>query len=82
MRREEKSDLISALQSSLKEANGVFVIENHGLTVKEMEALRVHAEAKYTEPLPNNRRLEVRSRSILASADPSLSSKNDRDGDK
>ena len=28
MRREEKSDLISALQSSLKDANGVFVIEN------------------------------------------------------
>ena len=26
MRREEKSDLISALQSSLKEADGVFVI--------------------------------------------------------
>ncbi len=40
MRREEKSDLISALQSSLQEANGVFVIENNGLTVKEMEALR------------------------------------------
>ena len=40
MRREEKSDLISALQSSLKEADGVFVIENHGLTVKEMESLR------------------------------------------
>ena len=40
MRREEKSDLISALQSSLKEANGVFVIENHGLTVKEFETLR------------------------------------------
>ena len=40
MRREEKSDLISALQSSLKEADGVFVVENHGLTVKEMEILR------------------------------------------
>jgi large subunit ribosomal protein L10 len=40
MRREEKSDLISALQSSLKEANGVFIVENHGLTVKEMEELR------------------------------------------
>ncbi len=40
MKREEKSDLISALQSSLKEANGVFVVENHGLTVKEMEGLR------------------------------------------
>lgn len=40
MRREEKSDLISALQSSLRDANGVFVVENHGLTVKEMEVLR------------------------------------------
>ena len=40
MRREEKSDVISALQSSLKDANGVFIIENHGLTVKEFEALR------------------------------------------
>ena len=40
MKREEKSTLISALQSSLKDANGVFVIENHGLTVKEMEDLR------------------------------------------
>ena len=40
MKREEKSDLISALQSSLKDANGVFVVENHGLTVKEFEELR------------------------------------------
>ena len=40
MKREEKSDLISALQSSLKEADGVFVVENHGLTVQEMEKLR------------------------------------------
>lgn len=40
MKREDKSTLISALQSSLKEANGVFVIENHGLTVKEFEGLR------------------------------------------
>ena len=40
MKREEKSDLISALQSSLKEANGIFVVENHGLTVREMEELR------------------------------------------
>jgi large subunit ribosomal protein L10 len=40
MRREEKSNLISALQSSLADANGVFIIENHGLTVKEMETLR------------------------------------------
>ena len=40
MKREEKSNLISALQSSLQDANGVFVVENHGLTVKEMEGLR------------------------------------------
>lgn len=40
MRREEKSNLVSALQSSLSDANGVFVIENHGLTVKKMELLR------------------------------------------
>lgn len=40
MRRDEKSELISALQSSLKDANGVFVIENNGLTVKQMEGLR------------------------------------------
>ncbi|HNY25611.1 MAG TPA: 50S ribosomal protein L10 [Alphaproteobacteria bacterium] len=40
MRREEKSDLISALQSSLQKANGIFVVENHGLTVKETEELR------------------------------------------
>ena len=40
MKREEKSDLISALQSSLKDANGVFIVENHGVTVKEMESLR------------------------------------------
>ncbi len=40
MRREEKSDLISALQSSLAAANGVFIVENHGLTVNEFEALR------------------------------------------
>ncbi|MFQ6739179.1 MAG: 50S ribosomal protein L10, partial [Alphaproteobacteria bacterium] len=31
---------ISALQSSLKDANGIFVVENHGLTVKELESLR------------------------------------------
>ncbi len=40
MKRDEKSELISALQSSLSDANGVFVIENHGLTVREMEGLR------------------------------------------
>lgn len=40
MKREEKSDLVSSLHSSLKEANGVFVIENKGLTVKELEGMR------------------------------------------
>lgn len=40
MKREDKSNLISALQSSLKEANGVFIIENNGLSVKEFEDLR------------------------------------------
>ncbi len=40
MRRTEKSDLISSLQASLQDANGVFVVENHGLNVKEMEQLR------------------------------------------
>ena len=45
MKREEKSNLISALQSSLQDANGVFVVENHGLTVKEMESLRAQRDA-------------------------------------
>ncbi len=40
MKREEKSDLISNLQTHLQSANGVFVIENHGLSVKETEELR------------------------------------------
>ena len=40
MNSEDQSDLISAVQSSFKEANGVFVVENHGVTVKEMEELR------------------------------------------
>ena len=40
MRRDEKSNLVSALKSSLASANGVFVVENQGLTVKEMEQLR------------------------------------------
>lgn len=40
MKREEKSELISNLQTHLQSANGVFVIENHGLSVKETEDLR------------------------------------------
>jgi large subunit ribosomal protein L10 len=40
MKRDEKSTLISTLQSSLSDANGVFVIENNGLTVKQFEGLR------------------------------------------
>ncbi len=39
MKREEKSDLISALQSSLKEADGVFVIENHGLVFSLLKTM-------------------------------------------
>ena len=37
MRREEKSDLISALQSSLKEANGVFVITPIGFRIQSCQ---------------------------------------------
>ena len=40
MKRNEKSELISSLHGHLKDAGGVFVIENHGLTVKETEDLR------------------------------------------
>ena len=40
MKREEKSELISSLHGHLKDAGGVFVVENHGLTVKETEDLR------------------------------------------
>jgi large subunit ribosomal protein L10 len=40
MKREDKSSLISSLSSLLKDADGVFVIENHGITVKDMESLR------------------------------------------
>ena len=40
MKRQEKSDLISSLHAHLKDAGGVFVVENHGLTVKETEDLR------------------------------------------
>ncbi|MDR1206835.1 MAG: 50S ribosomal protein L10 [Rickettsiales bacterium] len=40
MKREEKSSLVSALTAQLGGAGGVFIIENHGITVKEMEELR------------------------------------------
>jgi len=40
MKRNEKSELISSLHALLKDAGGVFVIENHGLTVKQTEDLR------------------------------------------
>ncbi len=36
----QKESLVSSLQGMLAEANGVFVIENHGTTVKAMETLR------------------------------------------
>jgi large subunit ribosomal protein L10 len=40
MKREEKSSLVSSLQGHIANANGVFIIENHGTTVKDMEQLR------------------------------------------
>jgi len=40
MKKNEKSELISSLHDHLKDAGGVFVIENHGLSVKETEDLR------------------------------------------
>jgi large subunit ribosomal protein L10 len=40
MKRNEKSNLVSLLNGLLKGASGVFVVENHGLTVKETEELR------------------------------------------
>lgn len=40
MKRDEKSALISSLQENIKSANGIFVIENHGTSVKDFEALR------------------------------------------
>ncbi|MCL2017179.1 MAG: 50S ribosomal protein L10 [Alphaproteobacteria bacterium] len=40
MKRTEKSNLVSSLHELLKDAGGVFVIENHGLTVKQTEDLR------------------------------------------
>jgi len=40
MKKEDKSSLISSLQQHIANANGVFVIENHGIPVKDFEALR------------------------------------------
>ncbi len=40
MKRDEKSALVSSLQENIKSANGIFVIENHGTSVKDFEALR------------------------------------------
>ncbi len=40
MKRDEKSSLISSLQENIASANGIFVIENHGTSVKDFEALR------------------------------------------
>jgi large subunit ribosomal protein L10 len=40
MKKEEKSLLVSRVQDSLQGAAGIFVVENHGLTVKETEELR------------------------------------------
>ena len=40
MKRQDKSDLISSLHELLKDAGGVFVIENQGLTVRQTEDLR------------------------------------------
>ena len=40
MKREEKSSLVSALTGQLESADGVFVVENRGVTVAQMEKLR------------------------------------------
>ena len=40
MKKVEKSSLISKVQEDLAKASGIFVVENHGLTVKETEELR------------------------------------------
>jgi len=40
MKRVEKSSLVSSLQADIANANGIFIIENHGTTVKDFEALR------------------------------------------
>ena len=40
MKKVEKSSLISKVQEDLAKASGVFVVENHGMTVRETEELR------------------------------------------
>ncbi|MCL1785540.1 MAG: 50S ribosomal protein L10 [Alphaproteobacteria bacterium] len=40
MKKTEKSELVSSLHNLLKDAGGVFVVENHGLTVRQTEELR------------------------------------------
>ena len=40
MKKTEKSSLIAEVQAVLAESNGIFVVENLGLTVRETESLR------------------------------------------
>ena len=40
MKKSEKSSLVSSLQQHISGADGIFVIENHGTTVKDFESLR------------------------------------------
>jgi len=40
MKKNEKSSLIAVVQAVLAESNGIFVVENNGLTVRETESLR------------------------------------------
>jgi large subunit ribosomal protein L10 len=40
MKKNEKSSLISIVSDKIRNSSGVFVVENHGLTVKETEELR------------------------------------------
>jgi large subunit ribosomal protein L10 len=40
VKKDEKSALISSLQENIKSANGIFVVENHGTSVKDFETLR------------------------------------------
>lgn len=40
MKKDVKSSLISEVKDVLSTANGIFVVENHGLTVRETEELR------------------------------------------
>ena len=40
MKRTAKADLISSLNTLLKDADGLFIVENNGLTVKQFETLR------------------------------------------